>query len=71
MNKKQREILEKRQKELKSQMFWCGILILGGILLTLSVIGAIIGLPVILIANAKINSIKKELAEIEFKLAGD
>lgn len=70
MNKEQREILEKRLRKIKWDKLIPYVLILSGAFFCLSIIGAIIGVPLIVTGSLWIEKINKEQDQIRFKLAG-
>lgn len=71
MNKEQKKILEERIKSLKTNKISATFLILAGIAFNLTIVGMIIGIPLVLGGWFFLRSCKKEIADIEFKLAGN
>lgn len=69
MNKEQRKILENRKKELKVGMIPFIFFLIGGIFLSLTILLLPIGFILTLIGYLGINSRKKQINDIEFRLA--
>lgn len=69
LTEKQREMLEKRKKELKGGMRPFALFILAGLCFTITIIGIPIGFILILVGYWGIDKKKKEIDEIEFQLA--
>ena len=71
MNKEQREILIKRKKELVWKKVWIGVSMFGALMMFMSLVLAIIGLPLFIVDLIWLHSVNKEMKDIEFKLAGE
>lgn len=70
MNKKQKEILEDRKKVIGRKSTGIKVMLLGGGLLTLSLIGAPIGIPIIIVCFILMNGYDKEICSINLQLEG-
>ena len=69
MNKKQKEILEKRLRDLRWKKGYLILGIIAGVFLTLSIILAIFGIPLIILDSIWLHSVERETSDIKFKLA--